>query len=62
VSYIDPTTGNVVPQPVYPPSPLPYYRPVKVFISVFYSWSPPGSSLVYFYSVVVFLYQWTGYV
>jgi len=62
VSYIDPTTGNVVPQPISPPSPLPYYRPVKVFISVFYSWSPPGSHLVYFYSVVVFLYQWTGYV
>jgi len=51
-----------VPQPITPPSPLPYYQPVKVFASVYYAWSPAGSGVTYFYSVVVFLYRWTGVV
>jgi dolichyl-diphosphooligosaccharide--protein glycosyltransferase len=62
VQYIDPTTGAIVPQPITPPSPLPYYQPVKVFASVYYAWSPAGSGVTYFYSVVVFLYRWTGVV
>jgi dolichyl-diphosphooligosaccharide--protein glycosyltransferase len=62
VQYIDPTTGAIVPQPITPPSPQPYYQPVKVFASVYYAWSPAGSGVTYFYSVVVFLYRWTGVV
>ena len=54
------TTGSIIPQPISPPSPEPYYVPVRVFMSVFYYWSPPGSGQTYFYSVVVFLYRWTG--
>ena len=54
------STGSIMPQAVSPPSPEPYYVPVKVFMSVFYYWSPPGSGQTYFYSVVVFLYKWTG--
>jgi|GEM_PF-508640 len=60
VQYVDPTTGSLVPEPITPPSPLPYYQPVKVFISVPYAWSPAGSNVTYFYSVVVFLYKWAG--
>ncbi len=60
VSYVDPTTGSLMPQVVRPPSPEPYFIPVKVFVSVPYAWSPVGSNITYFYSVVVFLYKWTG--
>ncbi len=60
VEYVDPTTGAIVPQPVSPPSSQPYYEPVKFFVSVPYAWSPAGSNVTYFYSVVVFLYRWTG--
>lgn len=60
VQYVDPLTGSIVPEPITPPSPLPYYQPVKVFVSVPYAWSPAGSNVTYFYSVVVFLYRWTG--
>ncbi|MGC9209726.1 MAG: hypothetical protein ACP5FT_00415 [Acidilobus sp.] len=60
IQYVDPTTGSIIPQPISPPDPEPYYVPVKVFMSVFYYWSPPGSGQTYFYSVIVFLYKWTG--
>ena len=59
LQYVSPT-GSIIPQPISPPDPEPYYVPVKIFMSVFYYWSPPGSGETYFYSVVVFLYKWTG--
>lgn len=57
VSYIDPTTGNLALQQLSVPNPTSYYMPVKIFISIPYSWSLPNSGNTYFYAVVVFLYK-----
>ncbi|MGC9071380.1 MAG: hypothetical protein ACP5HK_01585 [Acidilobus sp.] len=60
IQYVNPATGSIIPQPLSPPDPEPYFVPARVFMSVFYYWSPPGSGQTYFYSVIVFLYKWTG--
>ncbi|WP_048816625.1 hypothetical protein [Caldisphaera lagunensis] len=57
VSYIDPTNGNLVLQPINAPNPTNYYKPVKIFVSIPYSWNVSSYGNTYFYAVVVFLYK-----
>lgn len=57
IRYVDPTTGNLAFQPIFAPNPTQYYKPVKMFVSIPYSWSINNSGQIYFYSVVVFLYK-----
>jgi len=57
ISYIDPVNGNIAFQPISVPNPTQYYQPIKIFVSIPYSWSIQNNGQKYFYAIVVFLYK-----